>query len=58
MVMICKECGAEMHLDGKIFNFKVNYDNYWCCDKCQTRCMEQFRFGRSFKEVWYLSQHQ
>lgn len=53
MAMICRECGAEMYLDDKDFNFKGNYDNYWCCDKCQTSCVEQVRFGQSFKEIWH-----
>ena len=51
--MICKECGAEMRLDDKDFNFKGNYDNYWCCDSCETSCTEQVRFGQSFKEDWH-----
>lgn len=52
-MMICKECGSEMFLDDKDFNFKGNYDNYWCCTKCQTSCIEQVRFGQSFKENWH-----
>ena len=52
-VMICKECGAKMYLDDKDTNFKGNYDNYWCCESCQTSCLEQVRFGQSFKEIWH-----
>ena len=51
--MICKECGAEMFLDDKDYNFKGNYDNYWACENCQTSCVEQVRFGQSFKEIWH-----
>lgn len=51
--MICKECGAEMFLDDKDYNFKGNYDNYWVCENCQTSCIEQVRFGQSFKEIWH-----
>lgn len=51
--MICKECGVEMYLDDKDYNFKGNYDNYWVCEKCQTSCIEQVRFGQSFKEIWH-----
>lgn len=51
--MICKVCGGKMYLDDKDFNFKGNYDNYYCCDECQTSCIEQVRFGRRFKEIWH-----
>ena len=51
--MKCKECGAEMYLDDEDFNFKGNKDKYWCCDKCETSCIEQIRFGQSFKEIWH-----
>ena len=53
--MKCKECGAEMFLDDKDYNFKGNYDNYWCCedDNCLTSCIEEVRFGQSFKEIWH-----
>lgn len=51
--MKCRECGAEMYLDDKDFNFKGNYDNYWNCPDCQTSCIEQVRFGQSFKEIWH-----
>ena len=51
--MICKECGSNMILDDKDYNFKGNYDNYWCCEKCQTSCIEQIRFAQSFKEIWH-----
>ena len=51
--MKCIECGAEMYLDDRDTNFKGNYDNYWCCEKCQTSCIEQVRFGQSFKEIWH-----
>lgn len=42
-----------MFLDDKDFNFKGNYDNYWCCNNCQTSCIEQVRFNQSFKEIWH-----
>ena len=29
--MKCRECGADMYLDDKDYNFKGNYDNYWNC---------------------------
>ena len=53
--MICKECGSKMYLDDKDRRFKGNYDNYWCCenDKCITSCVEEVRFGQSFKEIWH-----
>ena len=50
---VCKECGAKMYLDDRDFNFKGNYDNYWCCEECQTSCIEQVRYGRPFKEIWH-----
>ena len=52
--MICRECGSVMYLDDKDFNFKGNYDNYWCCNKCNSSCIEQIRFNQSFKETWHL----
>ena len=52
-MMICKECGAKMYLDDKECRFKGNYDNYWCCEKCQTSCIEEVRFARSFREYWH-----
>lgn len=51
--MTCKECGAKMYIDDTDFNFQGNYDEYWCCVKCQTSCIEQVRFGQSFKEIWH-----
>lgn len=51
--MICKECGSKMYLDDKDFNFKGNYDNYWCCETCLTSCIEQVRFAKPFKEFWH-----
>ena len=51
--MKCRECGEEMYLDDKDFDFKGKYDNYWCCPKCQTFCTEQIRFSKPFKELWY-----
>ena len=51
--MICKECGAEMYLDDRDTNVKGNCDNYWCCNECQTSCIEQVRFAQSFKEIWH-----
>lgn len=51
--MICLECESEMFLDDKDFNFKGNYDNYWCCTVCQTSCIEQVRYGRPMKQYWH-----
>ena len=51
--MKCKECGSEMREDDRDFNFKGNYDIYWCCDNCITSCIEQVRFAQSFKEIWH-----
>lgn len=51
--MICRECGAKMYLDDKDFNFKGNYDDYWNCEECQTSCIEEVRFGQSFREIWH-----
>ena len=52
---VCRECGSEMFLDDRDFNFKGNYDNYWLCEdeSCLTSCFEQVRFGQSFKEEWH-----
>ena len=47
------ERGANMYLDDKDYNFKGNYDNYWNCEKCQTSCIEQVRFSKTFKEIWH-----
>ena len=52
-MMKCAECGQEMYLDDKDYNFKGNYDNYYNCPKCKTSCIEQVRFGQSFKEIWH-----
>ena len=51
--MICKECGAKMYLDAKDFNFKGCYDNYWNCPDCQTSCIEEVRFSKSFRQIWH-----
>ena len=51
--MKCRECGSEMYLDDVDFNYKGNKDNYWCCDVCQTGCIEQIRFGRPIKQIWH-----
>lgn len=49
----CKECGSRMYLDDKDFKFKGCYDNYWNCENCQTSCIEELRFGQSFRELWH-----
>ena len=49
----CKECGSKMYLDDKDFNFKGCYDNYWNCEKCQTSCIQEVRFGQPYKEIWH-----
>lgn len=51
--MKCKECGSNMYLDDIDFNFKGNKDNYYCCNNCQTSCIEQIRFGKPFKQIWH-----
>lgn len=51
--MNCRECGSKMYLDDKDYRFKGNYDNYWNCEECQTSCIEEVRFGQSFKEIWH-----
>ena len=51
--MICKECGAEMYLDDKDFNFPGCYDDYWNCPECQTSCIEAVRYNQRFKEYWH-----
>ena len=52
-IMTCRECNNDMYLDDVDYNFKGNKDNYWCCEKCQTSCIEKIRYGKSFKEIWY-----
>ena len=51
--MQCRECGSKMYLDDKDFNFKGCYDNYSCCEQCQTSCIEEVRFSQRFKEIWH-----
>jgi hypothetical protein len=51
--MNCKECGATMCVDDKDYRFKGNYDTYWLCEKCNTSCIAEVRFGQLFKEIWY-----
>lgn len=55
--MKCAECGAEMYIDDKDYNFQGNYDIYWNCPKCQTSCIEEVRFGQSFREFWHSENH-
>ena len=49
----CSECGSDMYLDDRDTNFNGCYDNYWSCEKCETSCIEQIRFGKPFKEIWH-----
>lgn len=51
--MVCHECGAEMYIDDKDYNFKGNYDVYWNCPDCQTSCIEEVRFSRPHRQIWY-----
>ena len=49
--MICKTCGAKMHLDDVDYNFKGNQNNYWICSECKTTCFEKIRYHKSiYKE--------
>lgn len=51
--MICKECGVEMYLDDRDFNFKGKYDNYWACENCLTSCIEEVRFNKPYRLLWH-----
>lgn len=51
--MICQECKNDMYLDDVDFNFRGNKDEYWCCNKCQTSCINQIRFGTLHKQIWH-----
>ena len=51
--MKCRECGVEMRLDDRDFDFKGKYDNYWECPNCQTSCVEEIRFSKKFRECWH-----
>lgn len=51
--MICIECGAEMDFDDRDFDFKGKYDDYWICPNCQTSCIEEIRFSKSYRELWH-----
>lgn len=51
--MKCKECGSNMYLDDKDYNFKGCYDNYYNCEKCSTSCIEEIRHNKSFREIWH-----
>ena len=42
-----------MYLDDEDFDFKGKYDNYWECPNCQTSCIEQVRYSKTFKELWH-----
>ena len=49
----CKYCGKEMRRDGvRITTFKGNYDVYWICDNCLTRCRQKVRYNKFYKEYW------
>lgn len=53
MAMLCAECGSEMYLDDKDYNFKGNYDNYWNCPNCTACCIEYVRYNKAYKVVWH-----
>lgn len=46
-----------MYLDDTEYNFKGNYDEYWNCLECQTSCIKEIRFGKSFKEIWHSEKY-
>lgn len=48
--MKCRECGRAMILDVRIF--KGNEDKYWICEHCATSCIEQIRYGQTWRELW------
>lgn len=51
--MICRECGSKMYEDDRDTRWKDNFDIYWNCEKCQTGCIAEYRFGRPFREIWH-----
>lgn len=51
--MKCKECGRPMRLDDVDRNFKGNEDKYWVCEHCMTSCIEQVRYGQTWRELWH-----
>ena len=53
----CRYCGTKMYQDDVDYNFKGNYDIYWNCPNCQTSCIEQIRFGETFKELWHSEEN-
>jgi len=42
-----------MYLDDTDYKFEGNYDDYWNCEECQTSCIEEVRFGQTYKEIWH-----
>lgn len=44
--MKCINCSSEMRLDDVDFNYKGNKDNYWVCDECNCRTIEEIRSGK------------
>lgn len=51
--MKCRECGRTMRLYSVDVNFKGNKDNYLVCDHCMTSCIEQIRYGQTWRELWH-----
>ena len=51
--MICKYCGKKMELDDVDYNFKGNQDNYWVCDNCNVSAIENIRYFKSVRVVFY-----
>jgi Zn finger protein HypA/HybF involved in hydrogenase expression len=49
----CKYCGNDMFLDdGKDYNFKGCYDNYYFCYKCGASAVEMVRDGKRVNIEW------
>lgn len=51
--MKCRECGRDMRLDNVNRKFKGNEVNYYVCEHCKTDCIEQSRYGQTWRESWH-----
>lgn len=50
--MVCNECGGNMYLDDKDY-FRGLILKYWCCEHCQTSCIEKLVGNRTLNQLWH-----
>lgn len=52
--MKCQECGSVMSLDDGYVSSPGCVVYLWNCPCCSISCIQELRYGRSYRESWHF----